>query len=61
MKLLIKQFSPISRHFISLWSKYSPQHRSQTPSVYVPPLDAVVGIAYFLVISSKLAWSQVIK
>jgi hypothetical protein len=26
MKLLITQFSPISRHFVSLWSKYSPQH-----------------------------------
>jgi hypothetical protein len=26
MKLLIMQFSPISRHFISLRSKYSPQH-----------------------------------
>jgi hypothetical protein len=24
-KLLIMQFSPTSRHFISLWSKYSPQ------------------------------------
>jgi hypothetical protein len=35
MKLLIMQFSPSSRHFISLRSKYSPQ---QTHSVYVPPL-----------------------
>jgi hypothetical protein len=26
MKLLIMQFSPTSCHFISLWSKYSPQH-----------------------------------
>jgi hypothetical protein len=26
MKLLIMQFSPISNHFISLQSKYSPQH-----------------------------------
>jgi hypothetical protein len=26
MKLLIMQFSPISRHFISLRTKYSPQH-----------------------------------
>jgi hypothetical protein len=26
MKLLIIQFSPVSRHFISLRSKYSPQH-----------------------------------
>jgi hypothetical protein len=26
MKLLIMQFSPPSRHFISLRSKYSPQH-----------------------------------
>jgi hypothetical protein len=26
MKLLIMQFSPTSRHFISLQSKYSPQH-----------------------------------
>jgi hypothetical protein len=25
-KLLIMQFSPISRHFISLRTKYSPQH-----------------------------------
>jgi hypothetical protein len=26
MKFLIMQFSLISCHFISLWSKYSPQH-----------------------------------
>jgi hypothetical protein len=26
MKLLIMQFPPISRHFVSLRSKYSPQH-----------------------------------
>jgi hypothetical protein len=26
MKFLIMQFSPTSCHFISLWSKYSPQH-----------------------------------
>jgi hypothetical protein len=26
MKLLIMQFSPTSRHFFSLRSKYSPQH-----------------------------------
>jgi hypothetical protein len=26
MKLLIMQFSPNSRHVISLWTKYSPQH-----------------------------------
>jgi hypothetical protein len=26
MKLLIMQFSPTSYHFISLWTKYSPQH-----------------------------------
>jgi hypothetical protein len=26
MKLLIMQFSATSCHFISLWSKYSPQH-----------------------------------
>jgi hypothetical protein len=25
MKFLIMQFSPISRHFISIWAKYSPQ------------------------------------
>jgi hypothetical protein len=33
MKLLVMQFPPISRHFISLRSKYSPQH----PSPSVPP------------------------
>jgi hypothetical protein len=39
MKVLIMQFSPISRHFISFPSKYSPQAPcSQTLSVYVPPL-----------------------
>jgi hypothetical protein len=38
MKLLIMQFSPVSCHFISLWPKYFRQHRSQIPSVYVPPL-----------------------
>jgi hypothetical protein len=26
MKLLIMQFPPNSRHFISLWTRYSPQH-----------------------------------
>jgi hypothetical protein len=26
MKLIIMQFSPISRHFISLRTKYSPQY-----------------------------------
>jgi hypothetical protein len=26
MKLVIMQFSPASHHFISLWSKYTPQH-----------------------------------
>jgi hypothetical protein len=31
MKLLIMQFSPASCHFISLWSKYSPQHPDLTP------------------------------
>jgi hypothetical protein len=29
MKLLITQFPPISSHFISLWSKYPPQHSSK--------------------------------
>jgi hypothetical protein len=36
-KLLIIQFSPLSCHFIQLRSKYPTPHRSQTPSVYVPP------------------------
>jgi hypothetical protein len=30
MKLFIMQFSPISSHFITLWSKYYPQHPVQT-------------------------------
>jgi hypothetical protein len=39
MKLLIMQFHPISRHFISLRSKYSPQHPVlKHPQVFVPPL-----------------------
>jgi hypothetical protein len=38
MKFLIMESSAIFCHFISLRTKYSPQHRSQTPSVYVPPL-----------------------
>jgi hypothetical protein len=38
MKLLNMQFSSTSHHFISLWSKYCPQHRSQPSSVNVPPL-----------------------
>jgi hypothetical protein len=38
MKLFIMQFSPFSCHLISLRSKYPPQHRFQTPPVYVPPL-----------------------
>jgi hypothetical protein len=39
LKLLIMQFSPIFRQFISVRSKYfSAVPCSQTPSVYVPPL-----------------------
>jgi hypothetical protein len=38
MKLLILQFPPPSHHLIPPRSKYPPQHRFQTPSVYVPPL-----------------------
>jgi hypothetical protein len=36
MKLLIMQFSPTSCHFISLWSKYSPQHPA--PQVQITDL-----------------------
>jgi hypothetical protein len=38
MKLLIVQFSPTSRHFISLRSKYSPQHPvlKHPQSVFLP-------------------------
>jgi hypothetical protein len=35
MKLLIMQFSPTSRHFISLRSKYFPQHPVQSEQLYV--------------------------
>jgi hypothetical protein len=36
MKVVIMQFSPISRHFISLRIKYSPQHPVlQYPQSYV--------------------------
>jgi hypothetical protein len=35
LKLRIMQFSPASYHFISLWSKYSPQH---------PFLDSLCGL-----------------
>jgi hypothetical protein len=38
MKLLIMQFSPASRHFISLRSKYSPQHPVLIYPKSVPPL-----------------------
>jgi hypothetical protein len=38
MKLFIMQFSPISRHFISFWTKYSPQQPVLKHPVYVPPL-----------------------
>jgi hypothetical protein len=39
MKLLIIQCCPTSCHFISLWSKYSPQHPVLKQfSVYAPPL-----------------------
>jgi hypothetical protein len=39
IKLLIMQFSPVSRHFTSFRSKYSlTTPCSQTPSVYIPPL-----------------------
>jgi hypothetical protein len=34
----LKQFSPTSCHFISLRSKYSPQHPVLKHPVYVPPL-----------------------
>jgi hypothetical protein len=33
MKLFVKQLSSTSCHFISPWSKYSPQHRFQTSSI----------------------------
>jgi hypothetical protein len=38
MKLLTVQFSPTSRHFISLRSKYSPQHLTlkHTESTFLP-------------------------
>jgi hypothetical protein len=39
MKILIMQFSPIPRHFISLRSKYSPQHPA------LKSQDSAVGIA----------------
>jgi hypothetical protein len=35
-KLLVMQFSPLSRHFIPLRSKYPPQ----TPSVYIRPIKS---------------------
>jgi hypothetical protein len=38
MKLPIMQFSPTFCHFIPLRFKYSPQHRSQIPLVYILPL-----------------------
>jgi hypothetical protein len=40
MKLLVMQFPPISHHFISLLSRYSPQHPvlKRPQSVCVPPL-----------------------
>jgi hypothetical protein len=36
MKLLIIQLSPAFHHVISLQSKYSLQHCSQTPYVHIP-------------------------
>jgi hypothetical protein len=36
MRLLIMQFSPISRHFIFLWTKYSPVLKH--PQANAPPL-----------------------
>jgi hypothetical protein len=38
MNLLTMQFSQTSLPFISLQSKYTPHHHSQTLSVYIPPL-----------------------
>jgi hypothetical protein len=38
MKLLIMQFPPISRHFTSHWSKYSPHHPVFKNPVCVLPL-----------------------
>jgi hypothetical protein len=37
MKLLFMQFSPFSRHFISLRSKYSPLHPVLKQPSYMPP------------------------
>jgi hypothetical protein len=37
MKLLIIMFSPLSCHFVHLWSKYSYQHPVLKHIQYVPP------------------------
>jgi hypothetical protein len=39
MKLLMLQFSAVSRHFVSLRSKYSPQH----PVLKHPPSIELLG------------------
>jgi hypothetical protein len=41
MKLLIMRFSPTSCHFISLWSKYFPQHKDDAQVIYTPVVNSV--------------------
>jgi hypothetical protein len=41
MKLLVMQFPPTSRHFISLRSKYSSQHPVSTSQTQIKSIAAV--------------------
>jgi hypothetical protein len=48
MKLLVMQFSSVSRHFISLRSKYSPQHPLldfNFVGIFSKSRDSLAGIA----------------
>jgi hypothetical protein len=40
MQLLIMQYSPTFYYFILLWPKYSPEQRSQMPSVLIELTNA---------------------
>jgi hypothetical protein len=54
MKLLIMQFSLISRHFNSLWSKYSPQHPVLKHSQFVLPLNVRDQVSHTYKTVSKI-------